>query len=410
MAELSYQIPEFGRAKRIMRIPESHALYLCPNACGRRQGIRALRNGEADHASFLRFSQTDIVSGAYEEQVLQAVGELLDALHPRPRVLSLYVNCIDDFLGTDEDGLLAELRAAFPGMRFLLSHINPIAADLARSTAKNIHTRLYDALDEVDEHDAGINLVGNFEAPPPSCELYRVLDEAGARPVRQLIACASFDEYLDLAKSRFTLSLSHLGDGAAASMEERFGIASMRWHAAYDVAEVGRRYAALFEALEVTDDARARIDTTLLARRQAAEAAHDAARRAVGDLPVVVDSSASLMPFSLALALLETGFNVAAVFGLHLKGCDDGAEARLLREYPQVVVVRRESYEAIQGYGFSRACLAIGSDAAFLLHAQHTVDLYHDEGFFGYQGIERLARAMVDAVEDAASDAAGGEA
>ena len=117
MAELSYQIPEFGRAKRIIRIPESHALYLCPNACGRRQGIRALRNGEADHASFLRFSQTDIVSGAYEEQVLQAVGELLDALHPRPRVLSLYVNCIDDFLGTDED-LLAELRAAFPGMRF----------------------------------------------------------------------------------------------------------------------------------------------------------------------------------------------------------------------------------------------------------------------------------------------------
>ena len=223
--------------------------------------------------------------------------------------------------------------------------------------------------------------MGNFEAPPPSCELYRVLDEAGARPVRQLIACASFDEYLDLAKSRFTLSLSHLGDGAAASMEERFGIASMRWHAVYDVAEVGRRYAALFEALEVTDDARARIDATLLACRQAAESAHDAARRAVGDLPVVVDSSASLMPFSLALALLETGFNVAAVFGLHLKGCDDGAEARLLRV--SQVVVRREATRRLGVRVLARLPGDPDPTRPFCCMRSATVDLYHDEGSSG---------------------------
>ena len=52
MASLSYQIPDADRPKRVMRIPESHALYLCPNACGRRQGIRALRNGIADHVRF----------------------------------------------------------------------------------------------------------------------------------------------------------------------------------------------------------------------------------------------------------------------------------------------------------------------------------------------------------------------
>ena len=44
MANLAHHIPE-QRAKSTLRIPESHDLYLCPNACGRRQGIRALRNG-----------------------------------------------------------------------------------------------------------------------------------------------------------------------------------------------------------------------------------------------------------------------------------------------------------------------------------------------------------------------------
>ena len=80
MSQLSYQIPDNGRKKTLLRIPESHTLYLCPGSCGRRQGIRALKNGEADHASFLTFSQADIALGDYIGMVHDAVDEVLDAI------------------------------------------------------------------------------------------------------------------------------------------------------------------------------------------------------------------------------------------------------------------------------------------------------------------------------------------
>lgn len=409
MAELSYQIPSAGRAKRIMRIPESHALYLCPNSCGRRQGIRALRNGVADHASFLRFSQTDIVLGDYQNQVVDAVAQLLDAVRPAPRVIMLYVNCIDDFLGTDEESLLIDLRDRFAPVRFLLSHINPIAADMTRSTARNIHTRLYEALERANARDRAVNFVGNFEAPAPTCELYAALRALGVSEVRQIVSCETFRQYLDLAKSDFTISLSHLGDDAAALMEERFSIPSMSWHATYDMDEIDRRYAELaqflalrrgdpVEALDWKERFEAALIRVVAPARRAAESALSVARAAVGNLPVMVDSSASLMPFSLALALLGEGFNVVAVFGLHLKGCDDAAERHLLQHFPQVRVIRAESHQVIQGYGLPEDCLSIGTDAAFLVRAQHVIDMYHDEGFLGFQGVERLAWAMVGAV------------
>lgn len=383
MADLSYQIPDAGRPKRVVRIPESHALYLCPNACGRRQGIRALCNGIADHVSFLRFDEADVVSGDYERQVGDAVEELLDVLRPRPRVVLLYVNCIDDFLGTDEESLLDELRDRFPSMRFLLSHINPIAADVKRSTAKNIHTRLYDLLERPVRRDRAVNLVGNFEPLDGECEFFDALHALGAPGVRQIIACETFDEYLHLAQSCLTVSLSHLGDGAADAMRERFGMPAIRWHACYDVDEIAARYDALADALGGAwngSDVAARA-----ARRAIADA-----RIAVGELPVTVDSSASLMPFSLARTLLAYGFNVTAVFGLHVKGCDDEAERLLARERPDVAIIRHGSYEAMAGYGFPSRCLAVGMDAAFLLCAEHAVDMYHDEGYFGYHGVVRL--------------------
>lgn len=49
---LSYSVPEERRRKRILRIPESHSLYVCPQSCARRQAIRALRNGESDRMAF----------------------------------------------------------------------------------------------------------------------------------------------------------------------------------------------------------------------------------------------------------------------------------------------------------------------------------------------------------------------
>ena len=366
--------------------------------------------------SFLRFSQADISLGDYEGQVLDAVDELLAILTPRPRVLSLYVNCVDDFLGTDEESLTAALLARHPDVRFTFSHINPIAADVAASSAASgIQARLYSLLEAPRAHDAGVTLTGSF-VPAGRGELAEALRALGFGPVRELPACRTFDDYLDLARSGLVLSLSFLGDAPARLMEERFGIPWHAWHSTYDLREIDRHYAEL-QARSGGDrrgEDPERVASAVPALRNArarAEAAVARARAVVGDLPVFVDSAASLMPFSLACALLGYGFAVRGVFGLHLKGCDDAAQAQLAAEHPEVAIITHQSHEAIQGFGFPRECLAIGQDAAFLVQANHAVDLYHDEGFFGYDGVARLMDAMAAAVESGTHVAReGGEA
>lgn len=402
MTQLAYQVPDNGRAKTILRIPESHTLYLCPNSCGRRQGIRALKNGEADHVSFLSLSQADVALGAYVDLVAEAVDAVLDAVSPRPRVLTVYVNCIDDFLGTDTESLLADLSARHPSVRFMLGRINPIAADVAASTASGVQMGLYAPLEPAGPglRDRGVNAVGGFVAAAQGMpELVETLAALGAGPVRDLVSCPDYDAYARMARSCLNLSVSLLGDGPCAAMEERLGIPWLSWHACYDLDEIARRYAALGE--KVTPPGAGRGDAAgegaralLDAARGRAQAAVERARRTLGSTPLVVDTSASLMPFSLARALLGYGFNVAAVFALHSKDNDAQAERALQDEHPEVAIARKQGLEAFGAFPIGRPCLAVGRDAGFLLRAEHVADVYHDEGFFGYAGVERLMGAL----------------
>ena len=401
MARLMYQISTASRRKRTLAIPESHTLYLCPNACARRRGLRALRNGVMDDVSLLRFSQADIVTGSYERRAIEACGRLLDALPKRPRVISLYVNCIDDFLGTDARALVDELSGLHPDVRFILSRINPISDDVNKTKLQSVHMRLYEPLEPQAEHDGGVTLLGHFEEIPAASEFHRIVASLGLGPVRQVFTCADFDEYGLLAKSRLALSLSHLGDAALADFDRRLGVAGMRWHASYALDEIERRYQQLaalcggsVDCREFAADARVAIER---------------ARAAVGDMPIAVDSSASLKPFTLALDLLAYGFNVRAVFALHAKADDSEAARRLAEEYPEVDVVRDGGAGAVRGASHAakgRDWIAVGSDAAFLLGAPHTVDMYHDEGYFGFQGVKALMERLCAAVEGGG----GGEA
>lgn len=385
MAQLMYQISTAKRKKRTLRIPQSHTLYLSPNSCARRQGLRALRNGILDDVSFLRFSQVDIVTGVYEERVYEACDRLLEALPQRPRVIALYVNCIDDFLGTDARALVKGLSSRHPDVHFTLSRINPISADVENTKLQGIHARLYDPLEPAARHDDGVTLLGHFERIPAQSEFFRIVAQLGLGPVRQLFTCADYAEYRQLAQSRVAVSLSHLGDAALDDFMMRLGVPGMCWHACYGVNEIERRYGELATLAGAKADVSSFFDDAVRAV--------DRARVALEGVPVVLDTSATMRPFSLALDLLAYGFDVRLVFALHAKADDSAAERRLAFEHPEVAIVRRGGAEAVTGGSWpvdAGACVALGSDAAFLLKTDRMVDIYHDEGYFGFQGVVSL--------------------
>ena len=411
---LSYSIPDRPRKKRILRIPESHSLYVCPQSCCRRQAIRAFRNGEADRMAFLQISQADLVSGDYEGQVADAVARLLEALPTPPRVMQLYVNCIDDFLGTDGEVLLEGLQEQFSDLRFSLSHINPIAVDVADDFASKMHSGLYGLLEAPAQRDLGVSAFGGFEAPAAESELAPALAATGAGPVRHIVTCRTFVEYQQLAKSSVAVCVSRSGRAVAEGIASRFGMRHLTWTATYGLDEVEAHYRQLAELLDAARaelagceaDSWSAMQRVLGPARAAAAAAVRRAQQAVGSVPVVVGSDASFSPFELAFNLIEYGFDVRVVLALHMKGADEDAEARLLAAYPHVRTVREKSVDALATDAEAANWLAIGADAAFLMGATRVVDMYHDEGYFGYQGIERLMNEVTAAMGEGADAAA----
>lgn len=389
MAEntLAYYIPNRNKQKTILRIPESHSLHVCPSACGRRNAIRAIKNGEKNYISFLYVTEHDMVSGHYEQIIGDAVRTLLEVIEPSPKAFVIYFNCIDDFLGTDEQALLTALRASYPALLFTVCHIDPVAANDKVPPGMRKHNQMYEFLEYSGKKDDGINLIGNYVSLDKDSELFTVLSKWGINTVRQLFACKTYDDYQKMADSRLDLVLMRMGTLAAQNMAEKLDIPFYFNQITYDMNEVIRNYQNIAAILEkkcpdFKDDV---FQTKLVIR---------ATREIVGDMPIVVDSSATMLPFALAKCLTQYGFNVSAVFA-PLKKNEDAKEREWLSENcPQIRLVQEDSFNAIAGYGLNSACIAIGFDSAYLLQASHYVDLCSDETFYGFHGIQKLMRLI----------------
>lgn len=387
---LSYYIPHHGRPKISLLVPESFRLNVCPAACGRRVGIRALNNGEADRQAFLTVTEADVISGGYESAIGDAVAQLLGLLSPVPRAFLIYVNCIDDFLGTDEEALLDGLHGRFPGLRFAVCHIDPVAAQDPVPPGARMQDRLY-ALLEPFPREESVNLIGNFVSPDPAGELYRVLARMGIPTVRELHALDRYEEFRHMAGARLNLVLMEMGRFAAENMEKRLGIPWLDVPVSYSVEQVARDYQTIADAL-------GRPLPDLAPWRERTEAAVARARERVGNTPVVVDSSAAMRPFSMARSLHEYGFRVDAVFLTHDKDMDRADREWLLAHSPGTRVIHAGRYDAAQA-ALPEDGIAVGYDSGYTMRAARFVDIQRDETLFGFHGIARLMELLSEAME-----------
>ena len=179
---LHYSSPghgDWGVVRIGMLAPESIQLFVCPSACGRHGAIGAMKQGLKERLFYLYVSQSDIIDG-YDGLIPGAVGEVLEAVSPRPKVFFLFVSCLDDLIGTDHDALLEELGRLHPDIQFRVCHMNPISLSSKTPPPVSIQNNLYSLLRPEKIHDSGINAVGNLEITAPSSELYGFLNAHGA--------------------------------------------------------------------------------------------------------------------------------------------------------------------------------------------------------------------------------------
>ncbi|HWQ72305.1 MAG TPA: nitrogenase component 1 [Desulfitobacteriaceae bacterium] len=372
----------WGVVRMGMLVPESYQLFVCPFACGRHGAIGAIVQNFKDRLSYLYIDELDIVSGGYEQLIPEAVGELLAELSSRPRVLMVFVSCLDDLLGTDHEAFLRVLRTRYPDMRFVVGHMNPITLDGKIPPPVNIQRQIYSLLERSDRHVAAVNFIGNNVAISHDSEIYEVLRRAGFPDIRHISECGSFAEFQAMADSSLNFVPTPVGLVAAQEMQRKLNIEYFYAPVSYDFEEIEDVYQRLL--------ARTGTSMDFTVPRERAEKALEHAGDVLAGMPVVIDASATVRPFTLARLLLIHGFNVREIYAQESIALEQESLAWLEENAAHVAIYQPEHHRSPVIRQQIRECLAIGFECAYLTGAKYVVDLANDETLYGFQGVERL--------------------
>lgn len=394
---LTYTSPAhggWGVARMGQLLPESYQLFAGPAACGRHGALSACLQGRKDTIAYLYLSEDDIVSGGYERAIADGAEELLAWLEKRgrtPRVMMIFVTCLDDLLGTDHEALAAELHERHPEVRFIDCHMNPITTDTKVPPAVNIRNKIYSTLDVAERKDGGVNLIGSLVPLLKDGEYYDLLARMGAAPARQITDFSTFDGFQQMARSRLNVVLAPPGVYAAEQMEKKHGTPWLRALVSYDPREVTKTYRALAAALGA--------DCPDLSGYEAAcEEDFARTREFLDGLPVVLDGDAVTRPFDLARALLERGFRVKRLIVQDVVA-SDAENYRWLRERcAEVEIIQPQDPRRVLFRDRFPECLCIGYNSGYITGSQRVVPADAQQGHWGYRGVA----AMLEMIRAAA--------
>lgn len=392
-----------GIVRTGMLIPESVELFVCPFACGRHGSISAVKQNLKHRLSYLYVNQADIING-YDDLIIPAVGELLETLPKRPKVVLIFVSCLDDLLGTDHEALQERLSAEYPDVKFRSCHMNPISKGSKTPPAVSIQNNMYSLLEETEERDMGINCIGNLVPVDTESELYAFLQGLGFDKLKHIANYETFDGYQEMAKSQFNLVIAGPGKQAAELMEERTGMPFVFVPVSYRMEEIEEAYEQMSAQIAqklatqiVSQGAEAKFD--FAPYKQAAQEAIERARAAVGDTPIIVDASSVNRPFGMARALIEYGFHVVRVQSPECNGIDRANFEWVTKEHPEIEVVQSQHHKTVLREGQIHESIAIGVDGAYLAGSKYVVDLFDDEGMYGYHGVQCIMEKLEHALE-----------
>ncbi len=378
----------WGVVRMGMLVPESYQLFVCPFACGRHGAIGAIVQGLKHRLSYLYIDEADIVSGGYEQLICEAVEELLNELETRPKVLMIFVSCIDDLLGTDHDAILQTLRRSHKEIRFTVCHMNPISLDGNVPPPVNIQRKMYGLLERSQEpvlEQAAF--IGNNVAIDLNSEVFEVLSASGYTEVKHISKCATFAEFQKLARGSLNMVPTPVGLAAAKDVMEKLGIEYVYMPVSYEFEEIDRYYE------KILSKAKSKMDFSKY--RNKAMSAISSAKIEIGEMPVVIDGSATVRPFTLAKLLVSFGFHVGEIYAQQCIEIEKKSYLWLSENAPGIKILQPEHPRAPVVRKQERECLAIGFEGAYLSGARHVVNLANDETLYGYHGIEKLMDMMV---------------
>ena len=412
----------WGVVRVALLVPEAHILFVCPPACGRHGAIAAIEQGYKKRISYLCISDNEIVLGGYEAEIERGVREVMSRIKPRPRALMIFMSCIDDLLGTDHTAAIRRMEEEH-GIPIRLARMNPISLDNKLPPGIGVQKTMYEFLDPQVPKDRGVIILGAYRPPAQDSELAAVLSIFGLGPIRHPEYCPDFESFRRMSQS--ALLLRPEGSAAAEGIQSGLGIPVCKSFIAFDKDTVMERYHnlfAFFESLESLDslektatektgnaERREKAAAFLGIAKKKAEDREEQARAVLGGRRIAIDSTATIAPFNLALALVKAGINVHRIYANQLPEFEALSLRELARRKGDILVVnpnhaRKYGPRPAEPSALPLADMAVGFEAGYAAAAPITVPLACDEQIFGFEGYTKVLDALIQAAGQGASD------
>ncbi len=442
---LEYTCPShggWGMVRIGMLIPECHQLFVCPSACGRHGALGAIQQGFKDRLSYLYLEESDIISG-YDNAICEAVGELLKRLAKRPKVILVFVSCLDDLIGTDCDAVIDELSMRYPDVQFRMGHMNPIATDSDEPPLVNTWKNVYSLMEwSGEERKPAINMLGNYVPIHEKSEIFEIMKVLGVE-IHHIGNYSTYEELRDMGNHYFNLLLSSKVEKAARLLKRTQGIEYVEGHITYDLKEIRDNYKLMFDKLvkigqengneELFGNGRELSDSkksAMEAKNSEIEAIMDeyekkalksieAAREKIGKRRIYIDYSAFGKPLEAAKFFNENGFNISRVY---VKDMDEDSEVyRWLLKETDIEIIKANKHDTVKkwkakdnngilvenegeasGTESLEGSISVGMEAAYISGSPHVVPVFQNEGMYGFHGICLLMEKLCQSVDEVA--------
>ena len=391
--ELEYSSPARGTWNIVhtgFLIPEAHEIFVCARGCLRGVVLTAAEANALDRYSAIQIREENVLDGTMEELMIDGVADVLAKLPYRPRAVLLYISCQHFFLAYDQDHVFRTLRERYPDIRFADCYMIPTLRKSGITPDQKMRIQLYSMLEPCEKDPEQISLIGSNLPVSPTCEWLLWLEENGFH-VKSLHGCGTFDDYLRMGRSFMNIYYEPLARMAAEELRKRLGQEAFYLPFVFDAEQLDKGYRLLAGRLGLPEPDFSGI-------RKEADAALRKAKALIGDTPVAVDYTFTFRILSFSRLLLRYGFHVTEIYADSFNP-EEKEDFEWIRErYPDISVWatnRPKMRFAERGRG--EKMLAIGQKAAFFTGTDYFVNVAESGGFFGYDGMIRIAELMEEA-------------
>lgn len=378
-----------------MLIPESHEIFVCPEGCLRGVVMSAAEFHGWDRFSMVTVEEHDLYNGKMEDLFIEGITDILNQMAVVPPAVMVYTSCVHHFTAIDLNLIFSVLKQRFPKIDFIENYMNCTMRNSKLHYEEMTTRQLYAPLQNVEKDGNAINIVGNYFALDPDCELMQMLHQ-NKKTVRDICTMLTYDEYKAMEKAQYAIYTMPVAQACAEDLEKRIHQQSIYMPYCWDMDEIEKYLRAIAGRLDLE-----LCDIQRL--KQEAIRALQICHRQIKDVPIQIDYSATPRPLGLAKLLLEHGFHVTTVYCDAILPGEQDALAWLKTNEPDLMIRATIDFrcriwnrsDAKQNQG---RLLAIGQKATYFSGTKYFVNMVANDGLHGFVGIRKLAHRMCEAM------------